>query len=112
MVTFPHAAFKTGPTDRGAGEGTVDCGIALFGRKTSVRPEDDGTNGRSAGDLVLLYLFGPERILSKLNVLSMVSQLLLNFLSISMGTQDFINLLSIKYQPSIKGSVFSLQNLN
>ena len=40
MVTFPHAAFKTGPTEERAGKGTDaddDCGIALFGRKTPVR---------------------------------------------------------------------------
>ena len=52
MVTFPHAAFKTGPTEERAGKGTDaddDCGIALFGRKTSVRPSL-GWSERSAGD--------------------------------------------------------------
>ena len=36
----------------------------------------------------------------------------INFFSTSMGTQDLINLLSIKNQLTIKCSVFSLQNLN
>ena len=36
---------------RSKGTDAVDCGIALFGRKTAVvRPEADGANERSAGD--------------------------------------------------------------
>ena len=61
---------------------------------------------------VLLYLLGPERTLSKINVFSMVSQSLLNFLSTSISTRYLFNLLSIKYQLSINDSVSSLQNLN
>ena len=61
---------------------------------------------------VQLYLLGPERTLSKINVLPMIYRWPLNLLSTSMSTQDLINLLSIKNQLSVKDSVPSLQNLN
>ena len=61
---------------------------------------------------VLLYLLGPERTLSKISVLSMVSQSLLNFLSTSISTRYVLNLLSIKYWLSINDSFSYLQNLN
>ena len=60
---------------------------------------------------MLLYLLGPERTLSKINVLSMVSQLLLNFLSTSISTQYLSNLLSIKNQLSIKESDKHWENI-